>query len=101
MPNAETKVVCRTPSPGKQPKRIDSWKYELVRDAILKVLGTNTQGIAFSDLSSRVSRELSPRERKTLGSIPWYTATVKLEMEVKREIERVPGITPQRLRRRA
>ncbi len=35
--DSSDKVVCETPTPGKQPTRIDRWKYDAVRRAILKV----------------------------------------------------------------
>ena len=34
----DDKVICYTPTQGKQPTRIDGWKYECVRDAILLAL---------------------------------------------------------------
>ena len=32
------------------------------------------------------------------GSIPWCVTTVKLDLEARRVIERVPSASPQRLR---
>jgi len=46
-----------------------------------------------------VEERLAADERANLGSTGWYTTTVKLDLEAKGEIERVPGSTPQRLRR--
>jgi hypothetical protein len=95
---SEEKVVCRTPTPGKKPVRIDRWKFDAVRRAILEVLPTEGEGVPFmSDLPDLVASALTPEERENLGSVGWYTATVKLELEVRGEIRRVPGVTPQRL----
>lgn len=91
------KVICQTPTPGKKPTRIDQWKYNAVRTAIRKVLTEKQDGVAFKDLSRLVSKELSQEELSNLGSAGWYTTTVKLDMEVKGEIERVIGSKPQRL----
>lgn len=99
MNSIEEKVICETPTPGKQPTRIARWKYELVRSTILAILLTNDEGIEFSRLSEMVERQIPQEDLKRLGSVSWYTTTVKLDMEVKGEIERVPGVTPQRLRR--
>ena len=94
----EDKVLCETPTPGKQPTRIDRWKYVLVHSAILAVVPSNEQGIEFRDLPVLVEQQIDPDDLAKLGSVSWYTTTVKLDMEVKREIERVPGSKPQRLR---
>jgi len=92
-------VVCATPTPGKQPKRIDKWKYDRLRKEILRILPARGEGTAFRDLPALVERNLTPDERARVGSIMWYVTTVKLDMETKGEIERVADVTPQRLRR--
>lgn len=99
MNSKEDKVLCETPTPGKQPTRIDRWKYDLVRSAILDVVPTDDKGLEFNRLPELVERQLGSDDLRRLGSVSWYTTTVKLDMEVKGEIERVPGSTPQRLRR--
>jgi hypothetical protein len=96
--SSEDKVTCHTPTPGKKPTRIDRWKYDVVRSAILAVLPADEQGVEFSRLSDLVEEQLSPGDLVKLGSVSWYTTTVKLDLEVKGEIERIPGSNPQRLR---
>jgi hypothetical protein len=95
----EDKVLCETPTPGKQPTRIAKWKYELVRSAILAEVPDDDKGVEFNRLAELVERRIPAEELKRLGSVSWYTTTVKLDMEVNGEIERVAGVTPQRLRR--
>lgn len=97
MPN-DDKVLCQTPTPGKQPTRIARWKYDLVHSAILAVIPPNDQGVEFRELPGLVEQHISAGEIEKLGSVSWYTTSVKLDMEVKGEIERVPGSKPQRLR---
>jgi hypothetical protein len=97
MPKNE-KVLCETPTPGKQPTRIDRWNYDLVHSAIITVIPSNEEGLAFRDLPGLVEQKLKPKDLEKLGSISWYTTTVKLDMEVKGELERIPGSNPQRLR---
>lgn len=46
----EDKIVCATPTPGKKAKRIDRWKYEAVRKAIVAALPRRGEGILFEDL---------------------------------------------------
>ena len=93
----EAKVECRTPNPGKPGvTRIPAWKFDTVRAAIIDTLSAGD--VAFSELPARVAARLSDAERSKLGSVGWHTTSVKLEMEVRGEIERVPGISPQMLR---
>jgi hypothetical protein len=99
MPSGNDKVLVQTPTPGKQPTRIDRWKYDLVQSAILAVVPSNEQGIEFRDLPALVEHQIAPGDLEKLGSVSWYTTSVKLDMEVKGQIERVPGSKPQRLRR--
>jgi hypothetical protein len=93
----EERVLCQTPTPGKQPTRIPRWKYETVRRAILEALSSNGDNMAFKDLPAEVSRKLSAEERERLGSVSWYTTVVKLDLEVKGELKRMPGTRPQHL----
>jgi len=92
------KVLCQTPTPGKQPTRIDRWKYDLVHSAILAVVPSNEQGIEFRVLPAFVEQQIEPGNLSKLGSVSWYVTTVKLDLEVNGEIERIPGSKPQRLR---
>ena len=95
---AEERVVCETPTPGKKPTRIHKWKYDLLRGVILDIVGGSPDGVEFKSLSGLVEAQLSPEQLSDLGSVSWYTTSVKLDMEVKGDIVRVAGATPQRLR---
>ena len=93
----DDKVICYTPTPGKQPTRIDGWKFECVRDAILLALPEQGEGVLFKQLPALVAGLLSPQDKQKLGSVSWYTTTVKLHLETTEEIVRVLGASPQRL----
>ena len=99
MAKTAEKVVCATPTPGKQPTRIDKWKYDRLRKEILRILPARGEGVPFRELPRLVAEKLTAEERAQVGSIMWYVTTVKLDMETKGEIERVADVTPQRLRR--
>ena len=74
---------------------IDKAKYDAIRNAILASIVDNGGEIAFKDLTTAVTDHLStPFD----GSIGWYTVTVKLDLEARNEIERIPKASPQRLR---
>ena len=85
---------------GKDAPRIDRAKYEMVRDALLTLIPDDEQGTPFMTLADRVAKLLTREQLARLGSVGWYTTTVKLDLEARGEIERVPGSKPQRLRRR-
>lgn len=79
---------------GKQGVNIDRAKYDLIRQAILDSLAQRGE-IPFGELDAAVAASLAaPFD----GSIGWYTTTVKLDLEARGLIERVPGRSPQVLR---
>lgn len=75
------------------------WKYAAVRRAILKSVPKRGEGLLFKDLAKHVNKNLTLEELDDLGSVNWYTTTVKLDLEVRGEIKRVEGKKPQRLLR--
>ncbi len=99
MVKDKLKVVCETPTAGKQGTRIAKWKYDAVRTAIRKAVPKSKDGVEFQHLASMVKQFVSPEDRDQVGLVSWYTTAVKLDMEVRGEIDRVPGSKPQRIRR--
>lgn len=89
----EEKILTLHPE-GKHGVKISKAKYDLMRQAILDVVGTN-EGITFTDVTAAVEEKLAGDFD---GSIPWYVTTVKLDLEARGEIERIPGSSPQQLR---
>lgn len=96
----EPKTPCRTPAEGRDGvTNISTWKFELIRGYILDLAReAGDAGAAFSDLKDAVAKRLTDDERARLGSVGWYATTVKLEMEVADDIERIAGVSPQRFR---
>ncbi len=89
-----SKKLTLHPDPGKQGTNIDREKYDLIKDAIMKVVGDSGE-IQFKNLSTAVEEALAaPFD----GSIPWYVTTIKLDLEARGIIERIPGARPQRIR---
>jgi hypothetical protein len=79
---------------GKHGVNIDRAKYDLIRQAILDSLAQRGE-IPFGELSAAVAASLAgPFD----GSVGWYTTTVKLDLEARGLVERVPGRSPQVLR---
>lgn len=96
-PGNKTKIICRTPSHGKKPTRIELWKFDLLRSAILNTLPDSGEGLLFKELSNNLKKVIPSEKLAQLGSLSWYTTTVKLEMEVAGDIYRVANSKPQRL----
>lgn len=79
---------------GKAGVNIERSKYDRIRKAIMDTLGGRGE-TAFRDLPEEVARRLAePFD----GSVSWYVTTVKLDLEARGLIERVPGKGPQHLR---
>ena len=89
----EEKILTLHPE-GKQGVNISKTKYEVMRQAILDIVGAN-EGITFTDMTTTIEEKLAGNFD---GSIPWYVTTVKLDLETRGEIERIAGSNPQQLR---
>ena len=87
------KIQTLHPDPDKAGVNIDLAKYEQIRANILAVLADGDTG--FSDLVGILEDRLGDSFE---GSIPWYTVSVKLDLEARGLIARVPKSSPQILR---
>ncbi len=96
---ADEKIQLRHPD-GKAAPRIDKSKYTLIRAILLDIIPRNAAGIPFIGLADQVSKSLTREQLADLGSVGWLTTNIKLDLEARGEIERVPGSSPQRLRRK-
>jgi hypothetical protein len=85
------------PDPKKGGPRILRWKYDAVRQAILKLIPKSDPGVPFKELTGGVRSLLGEEVVEKLGSVSWYTVTVKLDLEARGEIVRVSDRGPQRL----
>ena len=82
----------RTLHPAKkQGVNISTEKYEIIRRAILSILGAQKE-MTFMKLTQAVEKEV---DGKFEGSIPWYVTTVKLDLEARGQVKRVPHSRPQ------
>jgi hypothetical protein len=90
----DEKILAKHPDPNKQGVRISQAKYNEIRETILDLLRANGE-MTFTELSVATNKRL---EGKFDGSVSWYVTTVKLDLEARNVIERVPGSKPQRLR---
>ncbi len=79
---------------GKNGVNIDREKYNLMKEYILETVRKHS-GISYKELNERANTDL---EGTLSMSIPWYLVTVKLDLEARGLIERIPGTSPQQLR---
>lgn len=89
----EERIMTLHPQ-GKSGVNIDKRKYDVMSRAIVDSIQSHGE-ITFTDLTDNVRRKLNG---KFEGSINWYVTTVKLDLEARGTIERVPKSSPQRLR---
>jgi hypothetical protein len=69
---------------GKQGRRIDKTKYEMIREAVLACL--NSGELTHAQLNACVEQKVSGTFQ---GSIAWYAETVKLDLQAREQIQRV------------
>jgi hypothetical protein len=79
------------PDPTKHDVRINQAMYDHVHETILFNL-RQYGPMTFTQLGALVEEEL---QNSFTGSVMWYYTTVKLDMEARGEIRRVPDSRPQ------
>ncbi len=89
------KIMTLHPSPDKKGVNIDKRKYSMIKDAILSSIKRHNQIRFMPTLITSVKDILGDTFD---GSISWYVTTVKLDLEAKGMIERIPKVSPQQLR---
>ena len=67
--------------------------------SLIAVVPKNKTGILFKDMPKLVAQQIPDAMHPAKGSASWYTTVVKLDLEARKLIERIPGETPQRVRR--
>ena len=81
---------------GKGGRSINAEIYDASKRAILESVPKGKEGITFPELLAEVSRRV-PKRLFAGKSVAWYATTVKLDLEARGLIARVPGARPQRL----
>lgn len=86
------KDMIRTLHPGqKQGVNISREKYEMICKALVSTLKAQKE-MTFMNLSRAVEKEMNGNFE---GSVMWYVTTVKLDLEARGVVKRVPGSRPQ------
>ena len=91
------KVACRTPAEGRDGvTNIPAWKFDLIRGHVLNLLAGGPR--VYNDVRDEIGARLTAEEAESLGKLGWHVITVKLELEVRGEIERAKAKGPQQIR---
>lgn len=86
------------PDPNKQGARVTKATFDAYREALLKLIPADEEGVELQSLFNEVA-PLVPADIVENTSPGWWTMTVKLDLEARGVIERVPGPGRQRVRR--
>ncbi len=92
----DDKIMTLHPQ-GKQGVNILKRRYDVIKDFILETIKAHTQ-ISYEKLSDMAIDQLSSTFD---GKVVWYIVTVKLDLEARGIIERVPKTSPHELRMKA
>jgi hypothetical protein len=80
-----TKTVITHPASGRE-KKVDSTTYEPFKTAIIQSL-KGSKGKTFTELSDDVTKIIRKKMPAFKRSIPWYTVSVRLDLETKGIVE--------------
>ncbi len=89
----EDKILTLHPQ-GKKGVNILKRKYDFIKDFIIKTIDKRTE-IRFEELSDLAQEELTDSFD---GKVLWYVVTVKLDLEARGIIERIPNTSPHVLK---
>lgn len=93
MTRKEEKIMTLHPQ-GKKGVNISLDKYEQIKKFILDTIQTKKE-ITFEALTDLAVSEFT---NKFDGKVIWYVVTVKLDLEARKLIERIPKTSPHKLR---
>lgn len=91
----EEKRILTLHPKGKNGVNILQRRYELVKDTILSILEQNGGELSYQDVNHEAAKKL---EGYFDGKVPWYVVSVKLDLEARGMIERVPSSKPHRIK---
>ncbi len=79
---------------GKTGVHILKRKYDTIKEFILKTIKEHEE-LSYQDLDKMAVQKL----KNTFdGKVGWYVVSVKLDLEARKLIERIPGTSPHKLR---
>jgi len=89
----EEKIMTLHPA-GKKGVNILKRRYDQVAETLLSIVKSQGE-ITYAKMNDLAEDQL---EGKFDGKIPWYVVTVKLDLEARGILERIPKTSPHKLR---
>ena len=89
----ENKIMTLHPE-GKAGVNILKRRYDFIKSFIIKTVKKEGE-ISFKELNELAVKKI---KNKFDGKIPWYIVTVKLDLEARDIIERIPQTSPHKIR---
>ena len=89
----DQKVQLKHPQ-GKNPINMSKNKYDLLKPVVLKYLRAQAKA-TFTEISAGIAQDFKRNKTKFKGSLPWYLEWVKLDLEARKILKRVPNTSPQ------
>ncbi len=90
---SEEKFLTLHPA-GKKGVNILKRRYDIIKEYILQEV-TRAGEITYQDLSDKAVKDLSSTFD---GKVVWYIVSVKLDLEARNIIERIPKTSPHQIR---
>ena len=90
---SEEQILTLNPE-GKKGTNNTLAKYNLIKDAMLELIQQAGE-ITYQELSDQLEKNLQPTFD---GRVIWYVVTVKLDLEARGIIERIPKTSPHQVR---
>lgn len=89
----EEKIMTLHPK-GKQGVNILKRRYDQIAGTLLSIVKTHGE-ISYQEMNDLAEEQL---KNSFDGKIPWYVVTVKLDLEARGILERIPKTSPHKVR---
>ena len=89
----EQKIQLTHPQKKKAPS-IDKEKYDAIRSSLVGCLKRNGKS-THAEIMHEVGNDFKTQNVKFQGSLQWYVEWVKLNLEAKHIVKRIPRTSPQ------
>lgn len=93
MANTDENRIQTLHPQGKKGVHILQRRYDAIKDFIVKTVQDHG-AITYSEVNDLAVEQLKDFD----GSVPWYVVSVKLDLEARGIIERVPKTSPHQIR---
>lgn len=90
---SKDKILTKHPQKGKKGVNISKQKYDQIKSFILETLAEHG-AMEYQEINDVAIKKLSPSFD---GSVPWYVVTVKLDLEARNIIRRIPKTSPHQI----